>query len=226
MTQRSFSIGIRKLHVWPERQALLPLDEPSIRLTTFADIDHYHEALKKRTLELRDDARFKDYIFHGGCGTKVRRIHEWGRLEADLIHARAIATFKQVYGDQPVLVDDCWASVYEKGDYCMPHSHTRSIASVLYMLDPGDQDEADRTSGKFCFADPRIPACCHNEEDRMTELLTPALQEGSMLIFPSEWVHLVTPYAGNRPRITMSWNLHTRVLPGKPGDYFRRTPAG
>jgi hypothetical protein len=90
------------------------------------------------------------------------------------------------------------------------------------LLDPGDQDPADRTSGKFCFADPRIPACCQNEPGRMTELLTPNLQEGSMLIFPSEWVHLVTPYAGTRPRITLSWNIHTRALPGKPGEYVRR----
>jgi hypothetical protein len=41
-----------------------------------------------------------------------------------------------------------------------------------------------------------------------------------MMIFPSEWVHLVTPYTGNRPRITLSWNMHVRALPGKPEDPF------
>jgi hypothetical protein len=104
----------------------------------------------------------------------------------------------------------------------MPHSHCRSIASVLYVLDPGDQDPTDYTSGKFCFADPRIRVCCQNEPGRMTDLLSPALREGSMLLFPSEWVHLVTPYAGTRPRITMSWNFHTEKLAGKPGDPYRR----
>ncbi len=222
MPQQVFEFGIRKLRVWPERQALYPLDEASIKATGFLDIAHYHPALKRRTLELREDPGFRDYIFHGGCGTKVRTIDRWARLEADLIHARAIALFKQVFGDIPAVVDESWASVYDKGDYCMPHSHCRSIASILYMLDPGDQDPADRTGGRFCFADPRIPSCCQNEPGRMTELLIPNLKEGSMLIFPSEWVHLVTPYAGNRPRITLSWNIHTRALPGRPGDYFQR----
>ena len=222
MPQQVFEIGIRKLRVWPERQMLYPLDEPSIKITNFADIDYYHSALKRRVLELREDPQFRDYIFHGGCGVKVRRIDHWARLESDLIHARAIALFKHVYGDASALVDDSWASVYDKGDYCMSHSHCRSIASVLYMLDPGDQDPTDLTSGKFCFADPRISACCQNEPGRMTDLLTPTLQEGSMLIFPSEWVHLVTPYAGSRQRITLSWNIHTRALPGKPADHYRR----
>ena len=81
MPQQVFEIGIRKLRVWPERQALLPLDEPSIKLTNFSDIGQYHPALTRRALELREDPQFRDYIFHGGCGTKVRGIDRWARLE-------------------------------------------------------------------------------------------------------------------------------------------------
>jgi hypothetical protein len=224
MSQHYFQIGIRKLHTWPERQALYPLDEPSVRVTKFADAEHYHPVLKRRALELRDDPELSHTIFEGskgGCGTKVRWIDRWGRIEADLVHARALSLFKQVYGLTGAVVDDSWASVYDKGDYCLPHSHHRSIASVLYMLDPGDQDPAELTGGKFCFADPRIAVCCQVEAGRMTQLLTPTLEEGSMMIFPSEWVHLVTPYTGSRPRITLSWNMHVRALPGKPEDPFK-----
>jgi len=201
MSQNFYQIGVRKLRIWPDQQALHPLDEPSIRVTRFTDIDHYHPALKRRVLELREDPQFRDYYFHGGCGWKVRWVDRWARPETELIHSRAIALFKQAYGTAASVVDDSWASLYEKGDYCMPHSHHRSIASVLYVLDPGDQDPSDRTGGKFCFADPRIAVCCQVEPGRMTQLLTPTLQEGSMMVFPSEWVHLVTPYAGTRLRI-------------------------
>ena len=38
---------------------------------------------------------------------------------------------------------------------------------------------------------------------------------------PEKAPPVVTPYAGTRPRITISWNIHTRVLPGKPQDAFR-----
>lgn len=222
MSQHVFQIGVRKLRIWPDQQPLRPLDEPTIRVTNFADAAHYHPGLKRRVLELAQDPGFRDYIFHGGCGTKVRQIDRWGRPEADLIQARALALFKQVYGMPNGVIDDSWASVYAKGDYCLPHSHYRSIASVLYMLEPGDQDPTEQTGGRFAFADPRIKVCCGVEPERMTELLIPHLAEGTMMIFPSEWVHLVTPYGGTQPRITMSWNIHSRALPGKPGDGFRR----
>lgn len=50
----------------------------------------------------------------------------------------------------------------------------------------------------------------------MTNLLIPDLRPGSMLFFPSEWVHMVAAYLGTRPRITMSWNISPDRLPGKP----------
>ena len=221
MSKHIIQIGIRKLRIWPERQVLLALDEPTIRTTHFEDAAHYHPGLKRRAMELMQDSKFRDFYFHGGCGTKIRHIGNWARPEAELIQERARALFKQAYPNENAVIDDSWASVYEKGDYCMPHSHHRSVASVLYVLDPGDQDPSDNTGGKFCFADPRIKACCQVEPGRMTQLLVPTLHEATMMLFPSEWVHLVTPYAGTRPRITISWNIHTRVLSGKPQDAFK-----
>jgi hypothetical protein len=57
----------------------------------------------------------------------------------------------------------------------------------------------------------------------MTMLLTPELRPGSLLIFPSEFVHAVNPYSGTRPRLTMSWNINLEKLPGVPGESWKQT---
>lgn len=221
MSRPVFQFGARRVHVWPERQAFYPLDEPSVKVANFDDTEIYHPALKRRILELRGNGQFRDYLFPGGCGTKVRSVDQWGSIEADLVHARAVALFKRVYDQPTAVVDSSWASIYDKGDHCVPHSHLRCVASVVYILDLGDQDPGDTTGGRFSFADSRIPACCQVEAGRMTHHLIPAMKEGSMMIFPGEFIHMVTPYSGSRPRMTMSWNLHTRSLPGRPEDSFR-----
>ena len=44
----------------------------------------------------------------------------------------------------------------------------------------------------------------------MTTPYYPQMVPGTMLIWPSEVVHCVTPYVGKRPRITLAWNLSRR----------------
>ena len=106
-----------------------------------------------------------------------------------------------------VYTDDCWASVYRDGQYCLPHSHLRSNVSIVYLLDEGDPDPDDPMAGKLVFADPRIPHCCPQEPGRVTGLLAPDMRAGTMIVFASDYVHAVGPYRGTRPRMTMSWNV-------------------
>jgi hypothetical protein len=215
-------LGVRKVPIWPEDQALGALTEPTIWLTDFGDHERYHPRLVERILAMEKDPKYRDFFFRGGCGTKVRRMDEWGSLEAELVQRRARALFRIVTGSATAAVDDAWASIYRKGDFCMPHSHVRTTASVLYLLDPGDYAPGDPSvqvdpfAGKFCFCDPRLRSCCQAEEGRMTNLMIPDLHPGSMLIFPSEWVHMVAAYLGERPRITMSWNISPERVAGKP----------
>jgi hypothetical protein len=48
----------------------------------------------------------------------------------------------------------------------------------------------------------------------MTTPFFPGMAAGTMLIFPSQLVYTVNPYAGMRPRITLSWNINKHALPG------------
>jgi hypothetical protein len=206
------------LPVWPDGQKTEALSAPLAALTVFADWESYHPALIEATLAAEKDPRLRDPIFRGGCGVKVRRIPEWNAPAAALIHARALMLAHRTLSRRAVFADDTWASVYRTGDYCMPHSHLRSNVSVVYMLDPGDGDPEDRMAGRFCFADPRIDACCPDEPGRVTQHLMPNLTPGSMLIFASDYLHSVNPYQGRRPRITLSWNITLERFSGRAGD--------
>lgn len=228
-------LGVRKVSIWPDHMAMGALAEPTVWLADFPDVDRYHPRLIEKILAMEADPDFRDFFFRGGCGTKVRHIDRWGSLEADLLQRRALAMYRIVTGSETAVIDDGWASVYRHGDFCMPHSHLTATVSVVYLLDPGDElpdpiasgAPLDPFSGKFCFCDPRMRSCCQAEEGRMTNLFIPDLRAGSMLLFPSHWVHMVAAYLGERPRISLSWDITPRPLGGKPGvaGMFARGPG-
>lgn len=222
MISESVNVAGTAMAVWPAGTKIQMLAAPNMAVVDFSDCDRYHAMLAARIFEMEKDPRYRDWIFKGGCGTKVRDPQLWECPEADLIHARAMRLAAIALSATDVVVDSAWANIYRKGDYCMPHSHLRSIASLIYLLDPGDQSEDDPTGGRLCFGDPRIPFCCVHESGRMTQLLMPGLRPGSLLIFPSEYVHLVNPYHGTRPRITMSWNINLRKLSGDRSDGWKK----
>jgi hypothetical protein len=211
-------IGEADIVLWPDQQRVEPLSAPLMAATYFEDHARYHDELRSTILDMERDPAFQMWIFKGGCGMKVRRPDRWKRPAADLIHGRALSLAHRVLSRSDVYADDSWANVYRDGQYCMPHSHLRSNVSVVYVVDPGDEDPDDPMAGKLVFADPRIPFCCAHEPGRVTGLLIPDMREGTMIVFASDYLHSVNPYRGARPRISMSWNVTLTRLPGQAGE--------
>jgi len=210
-------VGGSDIVMWPDGQRIEALSAPLMAVTHFADSASYHRDLAATILEMERDPAWRDWIFKGGCGMKVRRPDRWGHTAAELIHGRALSLAHRVLSQHDVYTDDCWASVYRDGQYCLPHSHLRSNVSIVYLLDAGDPDPDDAMAGKLVFADPRIPFCCPHEPGRVTGLLSPDMRDGTMIVFASDYVHTVGPYRGARPRMTMSWNMTIVPLKGEAG---------
>jgi hypothetical protein len=207
------------LPVWPEGQTIGGRgSDRTLMRTVFPDTEAYHPRLIERIFEMEKDPAFTKTYMKAIGGTKINHIDRWGIPEADLIHARAIALFKRTTQIETAAVDLSWANVYRDGAYAMAHSHPRSTASVVYCVDPGEEDPEDEMSGRFCIIDPRVAACCQIEKHCMTNPLMPNMTAGSMIVFPGQLLHAVNPYTGKRPRITMSWNLNSEALPGSPFD--------
>lgn len=214
--ERAVFLGNQSISVWPKEQSLKTLDHPLIVTTRFADIDQYHPRLTTHILQLEQRPRVRRQYFRGAGGSKIHHIDRWGLSEADLLHARALELFRRTLQHEKAVADLSWANVSRSGDYCMPHSHMRSTASVVYFLDAGDPDADDPLSGRFYFADPRLPSCCKQEPGKVTSPYFPDTTPGTMVIFPSQVIHCVNPYRGTRPRITLSWNINEAAIPGAP----------
>ena len=148
-------------------------------------------------------------------GQKVRDLYGLGLPVFTLLNARARKLFSLV-ARREGFIDDCWANVFRDGEYAVPHSHKRAAASVVYALDPGDEEAAaaDAMNGVLMFADPRIEACCQHKPHYVSTPAVPPMGPGSMIIFPAHFTHLVTPYWGRRPRISIAWNINSDSVEG------------
>jgi hypothetical protein len=161
----------------------------------------------------------------GFGGKKVREPEVWENPAVKLISMRALLFFCKCYQVNSAYCTDQWANVMEPGDYSYPHCHYDSQASLVYYLDPGENDPREKLAGRFHFSDPRIPYCCSTHPERPTRGLIPDTRSGIMLMFPSEFVHFVHPYRGRTPRITMAWNISPGVRPAE-GQTASAIPRG
>jgi hypothetical protein len=211
MTQKSSTTSKKKsveeYQTWPDQQGIATWAGTQIMVTRFDDHDDYSPALRKTTIERSKD---RNLSHHFGASdpenaVKVYDVEKWATPESDLINARALEMFLRVSQKSEAIVDASWASVYSDRNFVLPHSHRGSIASILYMLDSGE--ESDVMNGAFLFTDPRLKPCCQQQDGFMTTPAAPKIQPGTMVMFPGKTVHMVTPYYGSVPRITMSWDL-------------------
>ncbi len=100
-----------------------------------------------------------------------------------------------------------WASICRAGAYHAPHSHPDSAWSGVYYVDPGTDRPDWPLSGVLEFLDPRAgveavtaPGDPYGEPFRIRPLA------GLLVVFPSWLYHWVHPYAGQAPRIAISFN--------------------
>jgi hypothetical protein len=212
---------LSNLEIWPQTQRIHNGGDPAIGMTQFDDTAAYHPTLRETVLRLSRTSSKTDQLTRGACGMKVYGLDKWQCPAAQLVHQRALTLFKNMLKSDQAHPDDCWGNIYRDRDYCVPHSHIRSQAGVVYLLDPGDEDPKDQLMGKFFIADPRVAFCCQHHPGHMTRLLIPDMKPGSMIIFPGQVMHGVNPYYGNKPRITLSWNINIQPIAGRPQDTFK-----
>lgn len=205
--KRNVELNGESVAVWPDELDVQTVtEEPQIFITWFDDYEKIQQPLIQKALSLAEDSDWAHRMPIGG--TKVRDVEEWGMQEAELLTARATEFYARATGRPDVLVTQSWANISAYGDYLTAHSHTDCVASMVYMLNWGDDVDEFPHSGRLSFADPRIPYCCPNEPDRMTRELVPAMRDGALCIFPSTMIHYVHPYYGKeQPRITIAWNF-------------------
>ncbi len=218
LDQEFVYFGPRKVAVWPAEVRITRFDE-NVFMTVFPDARDLHGPLIEKILEIEAAERVSNpQSGKWQGGQKVRRLDSLGMTAFELINHRAQTLCRRVLRSEAAFVDDCWANVFRDGEYGLPHCHNRATAAVVYALDPGDEDEAarDPMNGVLMFADPRMKSCCRDKPLHVSTPAVPPMVAGAMIIFPAHYTHLVTPYSGKRPRISIAWNLNKERLEGEP----------
>jgi uncharacterized protein (TIGR02466 family) len=101
-----------------------------------------------------------------------------------------------------------WATICREGAYHAPHSHPDSAWSGVYYVDAGRFNPNRPLGGVLEFLDPRVGVeAVSTPGDPYGEPFRIRPESGLLVVFPSWLYHWVHPYAGQSPRIAVSFNV-------------------
>ena len=101
-----------------------------------------------------------------------------------------------------------WANVNRAGDWNKIHFHSSSTWSGTYYVSAGDAPPADHPgAGNLAFLDPILAGQMSFFSGILPEFYEFVPKPGLMVLFPSYLQHVVLPYLGERPRISIAFNL-------------------
>lgn len=104
-----------------------------------------------------------------------------------------------------------WAAVNRRGHYNTAHVHPMATWSGIYYVDPGDEP-ADSTGGSLEFLHPVTAAAMTFFPGLLPSARVVRPEAGMVIVFPSYLQHAVRLYHGERPRICVPFNAHTRIV--------------
>jgi uncharacterized protein (TIGR02466 family) len=107
-----------------------------------------------------------------------------------------------------------WANLNLAGDWNKMHFHSGSTWSGTYYVSGGDPAPADRPgAGNLAFLDPLLAAQMSFFSGILPQFHEVMPRPGLMVLFPSYLQHIVQPYVGQRPRISIAFNLSKDPYP-------------
>lgn len=111
-----------------------------------------------------------------------------------------------------------WIAICRAGVYHAPHSHPDSAWSGVYYVDAGTANSDHPLAGVLEFLDPHGGAeAVTAPGDPYGAPLRVRPEAGLMVVFPSWLYHWVHPYAGDTPRIAISFNAALEAV-GAPNS--------
>ena len=106
-----------------------------------------------------------------------------------------------------------WANVNRQGEHNRMHIHPGSTWSGVYYVDVGSARAEQPDSGKISFTNPILAEKTSFFPKIMPESRSMLPVNGQMLLFPSYLQHQVQTYWGERPRVTIAFNVRKDPFP-------------
>lgn len=97
-----------------------------------------------------------------------------------------------------ITLKECWFNILSTGGWNMPHTHPAWWSGVLYI-----SGDFDVPGGNIMFLNP-VPL---SQRGGYPSSMTVEPQPGLLVLFPGHLSHMVTPYQGQEPRVSVSFNI-------------------
>ena len=181
----------------------------------WSDADQLNDDLRAVILRKEHESPGENRSNVGGWHS-VGNFDQWGgepgqeliRRIGELVNTATGRYYELYGGKEPIRWRiTTWANVSRRGDYNRGHVHPGCTWSGVYYVDAGDAQANDKDSGLLVLVHPVGAAT-------MTFFpgLTPDYHafkpiSGLMVAFPSYLSHEVQPYRGDRPRISIAFNI-------------------
>jgi uncharacterized protein (TIGR02466 family) len=145
------------------------------------------------------------------CGTAGERLIRHMREMTEEATLRLFAEFSQP-PRQISWTLSAWANVNRRGDYNQMHTHPGATWSGVYYVDHGES-APDAEGTAIRLSDPCPPRTnIFFPELSASDVLFPP-EPGLMILFPSYVPHAVLPHRGDRPRISVAFNVRKEPFP-------------
>jgi uncharacterized protein (TIGR02466 family) len=105
-----------------------------------------------------------------------------------------------------------WANINRQGDFNQIHTHPGATWSGVYYVDHGESNPAaEGTAIQLYDPNPARTNIFFPEISASNILFKP--EPGLMILFPSYVPHAVPPHRGDRPRISIAFNVRKDPFP-------------
>jgi uncharacterized protein (TIGR02466 family) len=158
----------------------------------------------------------------GGWHSTYGKLEFCGEAGATLITRiremcdRVTAQVMTENGHQPRRLEwtlEAWANVNRRGHFNRIHNHPGSTWSGTYYVDDGMDEASKADAAPIQFFDPCGGHAATFLQNFVTTNFTWQPEPGSMIFFPSYLAHMVFPHQGDRPRISIAFNLRRVPFP-------------
>jgi uncharacterized protein (TIGR02466 family) len=105
-----------------------------------------------------------------------------------------------------------WANVNRRGDFNQVHTHPGATWSGVYYVDHGEAEGAAPATSIQLF-DPDAARTNLFFPELVASSITFKPEPGLMILFPSYVPHAVPPHSGDRPRISVAFNVRREPFP-------------
>ena len=129
---------------------------------------------------------------------------QWLVRRLSLIAANVIRQLTGQSKGVEVMLKECWFNIHRAGAWNMPHKHPAWWSGVLYI-----SGDFDAEGGDIMFFNPVPQSTQSGYPDH--KIFKP--EPGLVLMFPGYLSHMVTPYKGDEPRISIAFNIDPAVRP-------------